>query len=426
MYDNTSRRVVLWWLTREEKGKRMGALREPERIKALKLLEKHVPTEEAKRRIRQAFIRKAFRQEPIFAFPYDEAHIEWTTGSVKIPRKRERFCPTFSRTEFIAYFLQETPMLAMKEGAPVSLTRGFDPGIVSQIENTVTDLRHADFNTFERHIKKLSRLLHSADLDGITRELVEGIDLDAWLQAGYSTSGMTGSSRLEWPSETEKELGTVVLLIDWFSQNPNQVPGFARTFYYDGTNNISSTVRNMTEQMIVPFSRDYISHVKQKTGTAAGGLQPARSGESPRKAFVVHGHDEGAREAVARFLERIGFEAIIFNEQASQGLTIIEKIEAHGNVGFAVVLRTPDDVGSVKEGNLQPRARQNVLLELGYFVGRLGRGCVCALKRGDLEIPSDFGGVVYEPFDQSGGWKIALGRELKAAGFDINWNKVHQ
>jgi len=188
----------------------------------------------------------------------------------------------------------------------VGLTRGFDPGIVSQIENTVTDLRHADFNTFERHIKKLSRLLHSPDLDGITCELVEGIDLDAWLQAGYSTSGMTGSSRLEWPSETEKELGTVVLLIDWFSQNPNQVPGFARTFYYDGTNNISSTVRNMTEQMIVPFSRDYINHVKQKTGTAAGGLQPARSGAAPRKAFVVHGHDEGAREAVARFLERIG------------------------------------------------------------------------------------------------------------------------
>jgi len=79
----------------------MGALKEPEPItlvEGLKLLEKHVPTEEAKRQIRQAFIRKSFRQEPFFALPYDEADIEWTTGSVKIPRKRERFCPTFSRT----------------------------------------------------------------------------------------------------------------------------------------------------------------------------------------------------------------------------------------------------------------------------------------------------------------------------------------
>ena len=406
----------------------MGALKEPEPItlvEGLKLLEKHVPTEEAKRQIRQAFIRKSFRQEPFFALPYDEADIEWTTGSVKIPRKRERFCPTFSRTEFIAYFLQETPTPARTESAPVGLTRGFDPGIVSQIENTVTDLRHADFNTFERHIKKLSRLLHSPDLVGITCELVEGIDLDAWLQAGYSTSGMTGSSRLEWPSETEKELGTVVLLIDWFSQNPNQVPGFARTFYYDGTNNISSTVRNMTEQMIVPFSRDYINHVKQKTGTAAGGLQPARSGAAPRKAFVVHGHDEGAREAVARFLERIGFEAIILHERPNKGRTLITKFsEEAAGVGFAVVLITPDDPGKAERAvDLGPRARQNVVFELGFFIGKLGPERVVAVVKGDVELPSDYDGVLYVSLDKED-WQNKLGMELQAAGFEFDWNKV--
>jgi predicted nucleotide-binding protein len=63
-------------------------------------------------------------------------------------------------------------------------------------------------------------------------------------------------------------------------------------------------------------------------------------------------------------------------------------------------------------------------MELGYFIGRLGRKNVCALKRGDLEIPSDFGGVVYEAFDASGGWKQALGRELEAASFKIDWNKA--
>ncbi|WP_186041512.1 TIR domain-containing protein [Burkholderia gladioli] len=145
-----------------------------------------------------------------------------------------------------------------------------------------------------------------------------------------------------------------------------------------------------------------------------------------RRVFVVHGHDEGAREAVARFLEKIDFEAIILHEKANQGRTVIEKIEAHGNVGFAVVLLTPDDVGSVKDGTPEPRARQNVLLELGYFIGRLGRGRVCALKRGQLEIPSDFAGVVWEAMDPAGGWKKSLCRELDAMGFDIDWKKAMQ
>jgi predicted nucleotide-binding protein len=107
-------------------------------------------------------------------------------------------------------------------------------------------------------------------------------------------------------------------------------------------------------------------------------------------------------------------------------LRVIEKVEDHGDVGFAVVLLTPDDVGCVKGRTAVPRARQNVVLELGYFVGRLGRKHVCALKRSELEIPSDFGGVVYETFDTSGGWKQALGKELKAAGYEIDWNKVMQ
>lgn len=127
---------------------------------------------------------------------------------------------------------------------------------------------------------------------------------------------------------------------------------------------------------------------------------------------------------MARFLAQIGLEPIILHEQANQGRTVIEKVEAHGNVGFAVVLLTPDDEGCQKGGTPQPRARQNVLLELGYFVGLLGRKHVCALKRGDVEIPSDFGGVVYEPYDSGGGWKQILGRELQAIGHEIDWNKV--
>jgi predicted nucleotide-binding protein len=150
---------------------------------------------------------------------------------------------------------------------------------------------------------------------------------------------------------------------------------------------------------------------------------PEKAGLS-RKVFVVHGHDEGAREAVARFLERVGFEPIILHEQANQGRTVMEKVVAYGDVGFVVVLLTPDDEGCKKGEGPKARARQNVLLELGYFVGRLGRERVCALKRGEIELPTDFGGVVYEPFDAAGGWRQTLGRELQAAGFDVDWNKV--
>lgn len=143
-----------------------------------------------------------------------------------------------------------------------------------------------------------------------------------------------------------------------------------------------------------------------------------------QKIFVVHGHDEGARQTVARFIERIGFEAIILSEQANQGRTVIEKIEAHRDVGFAVVLLTPDDLGGKDVNSLRSRARQNVLLELGYFIALLGRKSVCTFAKGDLEIPTDFAGVVWEALDDGGAWKTALARELKATGYPIDWNKV--
>lgn len=137
------------------------------------------------------------------------------------------------------------------------------------------------------------------------------------------------------------------------------------------------------------------------------------------KVFVVHGHDEAAREAVARFIEQIGFEAIILHERPNKGRTIITKFrDEAADVGFAVVLMTPDDIVGDR-----PRARQNVVFELGFFIGALGPAHVAALVKGDIERPSDFDGVVYISLD-TGSWKTALGRELEAAGYTIDWNKV--
>ena len=146
----------------------------------------------------------------------------------------------------------------------------------------------------------------------------------------------------------------------------------------------------------------------------------------PRKVFLVHGHDDGVRESVARFLEKIKFDVVILHEQANKGRTVIEKFEQSSDVGFAIVILTPDDVGSKKDGLSQPRARQNVILEWGYFIGQLGRDHVCALKHGEIEMPSDIIGIVWEPYDSNSGWKAKIAKELQAVGYEIDWQKVHE
>jgi len=153
---------------------------------------------------------------------------------------------------------------------------------------------------------------------------------------------------------------------------------------------------------------------------------PVRTSLSHSRVFIVHGHDEAARESLARFLEKLGIEAVILHEQASSGRTIIEKLEDFSDVSFAAILLTADDVGAVisTEPSLRPRARQNVVLELGYFIGKLSRKNVCALHKGGVELPSDILGIVYVNFDEDGAWKLLLARELVASGFSIDMNKV--
>lgn len=145
-----------------------------------------------------------------------------------------------------------------------------------------------------------------------------------------------------------------------------------------------------------------------------------------RDIFLIHGHDEGTKETVARLLGKLGLNPIILHEQPNKGRTVIEKFEAHSDVGFAVALLTPDDLGGPKSSpdKLNSRARQNVILEMGYFIGKLGRARVCALYIEGVEIPSDIHGVLYVPLDSTGAWRWKLANEIKAAGIDVDMNKV--
>jgi len=144
---------------------------------------------------------------------------------------------------------------------------------------------------------------------------------------------------------------------------------------------------------------------------------------SSDRVFVVHGHDEGMRESVARVLTKLGLQPVILHEQPDQGHTIIEKIERFSDVDFAVVLLSPDDVGYANAKGpetAQPRARQNVILELGYFAGKLSRRSVVALHKGDIELPSDYDGVLYTLYDTGGAWPYKLTRELRERGYTVS------
>jgi len=155
----------------------------------------------------------------------------------------------------------------------------------------------------------------------------------------------------------------------------------------------------------------------------ANGKKPS---SDSRKVFIVHGHDNELKETVARYIEKLGLLSIILHEQANAGQTIIEKFEKYSEVQYSIVLMSPDDVGSSREdpSKLKNRSRQNVIFELGYFYGKLGRKNVCAILKGDIELPSDNDGVIYIALDNKDGWKMLLAKELKEAGLDFDMNKV--
>ena len=147
------------------------------------------------------------------------------------------------------------------------------------------------------------------------------------------------------------------------------------------------------------------------------------------KVFIVHGHDEAAKQELEIFLTSLGLQPVVLHREADQGQTIIEKFEKHSDVGYAFVLMTPDEIAylAADEGipeasrSTEKRARPNVIFEFGYFVGMLGRPRVCCLHTGSVVLPGDLGGLVYKKYAQSieeAGYSII--KELKAAGYNLS------
>lgn len=163
------------------------------------------------------------------------------------------------------------------------------------------------------------------------------------------------------------------------------------------------------------------------SGEQEGEEEESEAKRTQHQVFIVHGHDNEMKAEVARFVDRLGLEAVILHEQPNLGRTIIEKLERYATPAYVCVLLSPDDMGYSKSAGsteARPRARQNVILELGMFIGKLGRERVAVLYKGGVELPSDVHGLVYMPYHGIDSVKGALAREMKAVGLNIDMTKI--
>ena len=152
------------------------------------------------------------------------------------------------------------------------------------------------------------------------------------------------------------------------------------------------------------------------------------------KIFIVHGHDAGLKNAIRSYIGDLGLTPVILHEQPDRGRTVIEKFEQESGCDFAVISATADDLAATAKklhtidpstaiAALEARARQNVIFELGYFVGKIGRGRVMLITDLGIELPSDFSGVV---FTLRADWNHKLWKELKASGFSFTVEQIER
>jgi hypothetical protein len=145
--------------------------------------------------------------------------------------------------------------------------------------------------------------------------------------------------------------------------------------------------------------------------------------------FIVHGHYNEMKVEVELTLKKLDLEPIILHEQPDKGRTIIEKFTEYSDVNYAIILLSPDDYGYSKEESpkkVKSRARQNVIFELGFFLGKLGRESVLVIykENNNFEFPSDYSGVLYKPYNKSGNWKFQIVKELQALGYKVSADKL--
>lgn len=246
---------------------------------------------------------------------------------------------------------------------------------------------------------------------------------------------ISNSVRCSDPRFKEWEFRADRFLAKYYGQESEERIRFSKVDFgeYHGQNDILAGIRCKSGlQEAKAIFKVYLDELEQEDFDRAAERIKAVGGEVVKinnwvekkydKVFIVHGHDNTLKQEVARIIEKQGLEAVILSEQANGGKTIIEKIEENSDVGAAICLFTGDDYGRAKDATSENlRARQNVVFEAGYFMGKLGRGNVILIASPDIEIPSDLQGVVYTNKDM---WQTDVLRELKAIGYNVDFNKL--
>lgn len=282
------------------------------------------------------------------------------------------------------------------------------------------------------------------DMMGYLKALAS--DDDFWNEANSRENTMTIHSR----KTIDQLLAEDITRCEEFLRNPNDKGG--QQLYVEITSRYDSVIENFGNGLYQYFSEQHfydpevsgeslIHNIRTLQGKMisyqAKNYPPKENAtfsilssmnivKNNKKVFIVHGHDNEAKQELARVLEKSDFEAIILHEQPNSGKTIIEKIERYTDVGYAIVLYTECDKGRDKNVPIEQeksRARQNVVFEHGYLIAKLGRDHVCALVKGDVETPGDISGVVYVPMDENGAWKMQLAKDMQDVGLPVDMNK---
>ena len=248
---------------------------------------------------------------------------------------------------------------------------------------------------------------------------------------------ISNSVRCSDPRFKEWEFRADRFLAKHYGQESEERIRFSKVDFgeYHGQNDILAGIRYKSGlQEAKAIFKVYLDELEQEDFDRAAERIKAVGGEVVKinnwvekkydKVFIVHGHDEALKQEVARIVEKQGLEAIILSEQANQGKTIIEKIEENADVDAAICLFTGDDSGrarGIEAEENKLRARQNVVFEAGYFMGKLGRKNVIIVADKNLELPSDMQGVVYT---DAGNWTTEVLQGLDKIGYAIDFNRL--
>ncbi|MHB0772325.1 hypothetical protein ACYCVF_25205 [Bradyrhizobium sp. 1.29L] len=223
-----------------------------------------------------------------------------------------------------------------RAAAPMEQEMGDEAAIYRRLNNAAFDLSSADFQTYSETIKKLARLLRNQEIEPITQRLTQGIDLDAWVKGADETGGSwLGSKKLSWPADHEKELGTIILLIERMAEK-DQASDIAYQFYYTG-NNITSNLSNMTRQLIIPFVRDYVAYLKDARPAPAKKPEAESLLPAPMQAHPIHKLVGWSTTLVGFALICVGVYGMWVGATSSTEINIMGNSFKSGSVGIASI-----------------------------------------------------------------------------------------